>query len=52
MLTKFEELIDAQMEIRKPIVFYEDTINKSSIFVLSDGTQTFKYVINESDFDK
>ena len=52
LLTKFEELIDAQIEIRKPIVFYEDVTNKRAIFVLNDGIQTFKYIVNESDFDK
>ena len=51
ILTKFEELIDAQTEIKKPIVFYENITAKQAIFVLNDETHAFKYIIKESDFN-
>ena len=51
----FEDLIDAQVEIRKPICYQRDA--RSSLFVLLDDKQAFYYILKvddkeESPFDK
>ena len=47
----FEELIDAQVSLKKPIVFYESRRKKSSFWIVDDN-QVFMYNIEYTDFDK
>ncbi len=54
-VTNFEDLIDAQIEIRKPIYFKRD--DRSSLFVLLDDKQVCIFILKvddkeESRFDK
>lgn len=46
----FEDLVDAQMEVHKPIVFNEVNRNKKAVFVLVDNSHCYRYIVNSEDF--
>ena len=48
----FEELVDAQNEVHKPIIFYEEKKGKVSVFTLIDNKQVYKYTVKSSDLEK
>lgn len=46
----FDDLVDAQMEVHKPIVFNELKKNKLATFLLVDGKHAYSYSVRAEDF--
>lgn len=51
-VSSFEELVDAQLEIHKPIVFSEISTRRSAVFILIDDKQAYRYIVRAEDFKK
>lgn len=51
-VSSFEELVDAQNEIHKPIIFNEIKKGKEAVFILVDDTHAYCYTVLSSDFTK
>ncbi len=49
-VNSFEDLVDAQMEVHKPIVFNEVIRNKKTVFVLVDNGHAYRYIVRAEDF--
>lgn len=49
---KFEDLVDAQNEVHKPIIFNELKKGKLAVFVLVDDKHAFSYTVKVEDFKK
>ena len=48
----FEELIDAQLEVRSPIIFAEVSKNEEGLFILHDKNYSYYYRLRSKDLDK
>lgn len=48
----FEELVDAQNEIHKPIIFNETKKGKMAVFILLDDKRAYRYTVVSDDFSK
>lgn len=46
----FDDLIDAQLEVHKPIIFSEISKNKKAVFVLVDDKHGYRYTVKQEDF--
>lgn len=51
-VSNFEELVDAQNEIHKPIIFVEEKKGKMAVFTLIDDAHAYTYTVKSSDFEK
>lgn len=51
-VANFEELVDAQVSLKKPIIYYEIHKKRESCFWIIDENQVFMYTIKHTDFDK
>lgn len=51
-VSSFEELVDAQNEIHKPIIFNEIKKGKEAVFILVDDKRAYFYTVLSSDFKK
>lgn len=49
-VASFEELLDAQAELREPIIFYEK--NGEANFIITQETRSYKYVLKKEDSPK
>lgn len=48
----FEDLVDAQGEIHKPIIFKETRVGKEALFILLDDKRAFIYIVRLEDVKK
>ena len=48
----FEELLDVNVSLKKPIIYYEVKKNRESRFLIIDDDRVFMYVIRYTDFYK
>lgn len=51
-VASFEELVDAQNEIHKPIIFNEIKKGKKAVFVLLDDKRGYRHTVLSSDYTK
>lgn len=47
----FEELIDAQKVLNKPIIYNELVKNQKCMFIIISGNDVYKYILKEADID-
>lgn len=51
-VSSFEELVDVQNEMHKPIIFNENRRSKIATFVLVDENRAFRYVVKSREMNK
>ena len=49
--SSFEELMDAQKVLNKPIIYNELVKNQKSMFIIVSGNDVYKYVLKEADIE-
>jgi len=45
----FNELLDAQQALEKPIVYYEIVKGQKALFIINNGTEVYRYVLKDCD---